>query len=198
MISLPLAVACLILGGCSTLPPWRSVPGGQSSVYGKIDDQNGLIDFIAFSDSPRLMAISLQYRFGGNAPDYALLVDWYNRGPIRDALAKFLDWEKVAVENNVDITKEISTVWLLQMDRNGDGWAPEGRRALTFVFSSRIAADSTQTVSLLIRSSAFWGSDQLALSSDEAQDFATLMQDNAIAEGYGQAAKKARAISMFD
>jgi hypothetical protein len=199
LFSLPLAIACLILGGCSTLPPWRPVPMGQSSVYGKVENPNALMSFLAFSDAPGIMAISVQYTFGGNAPGYAVLVDWYNRPTIRNALAKFEDWERLAQENKVDITKEIATVRLLQMTQDGKEWSAEGRRDLTFLFSSRIAADGTQTVSLIVRSSSFWGgSDQIALTGDEAQDFATLMQDNAIAQGFGQAEKKQHAIGLFN
>ena len=168
-----ISVALII--GCATLPPWKPVPTGQSAVYGKIEDDNGLFQFIAFSDDPGIVAIAVGYSFGRSAPHYALLLDRPGRNAVKAALSKYLEWAGLALENRVEITKEITTTSLPQMLRSGNSWQAEGTRDLGFIFVSRIDASGEQEISLVMRSSSFlYGRDQFMLNDQQAREFNSL------------------------
>ena len=60
------AAFVVLLVGCSTLPPWKSVPSGQQAEYGRIETNRDLIQFLAFSDDPGISVIAIQnkaYRY---------------------------------------------------------------------------------------------------------------------------------------
>jgi hypothetical protein len=193
-----IGITLALIFGCSTLPPWKPVPTGQSAVYGKIEDTNGLIQFIAFSDDPGIVAIAVGYTFGRFAPQYALLLEGSRRNAVKDALAKYLDWAGLAAENRVEITKEITTTVLPQMLRSGNSWQAEGTRELAFTFVSRFDRSGAQRISLVVRSSAFLsGRDQLVLNDQQAREFNSLLQDDAVENGYAEAKKKQDTIDMF-
>ena len=191
-------LALVLIIGCSTLPPWKSVPTGQSAVYGKIEAKNGMIQFIAFSDDPGIAAISIGYTFGRYAPQYALIVDRPGRDSMKAALSKYLDWAGLAAENRVEITKEIATTMLPQMLRSGNSWQAEGTRELAFLFVSRFDRSGAQQISLVLRSSSFLqGRDQFTLDDQQAREFNSLLQDDAVENGYREARKKQDTIDMF-
>ena len=66
--ALALVFFSIILGGCSTLPPWSPVPTGQSVVYGQIKESRRGLTFIAFADNPGIVAIAVQNLFAGATP----------------------------------------------------------------------------------------------------------------------------------
>ena len=43
----------LLVAGCTTLPPWKPVPTGQSVVYGQIQDSRRALAFLAFAGIAR-------------------------------------------------------------------------------------------------------------------------------------------------
>jgi len=192
------AAAFALIIGCSTLPPWKPVPTGQSAVYGKIEAKNGLIQFIAFSDDPGIAAISIRYTFGRYSPQYGLIVDRPGRDSMKAALSKYLDWAGLAAENRVEISKEIATTVLPQMLRSGNSWQAEGTRELEFIFVSRFDRSGEQQISLVLRSSSFfYGRDQFTLNDQQAREFNFLLQDDAVENGYREAKKKQDTIDMF-
>jgi hypothetical protein len=188
----------ILLAGCTTLPPWKPVPSGSSVVYGQIEDSRRAIAFVAWSDDPGIIAITMENRFGGWSPRYAMIVDQPARNSMREALAKYDEWSRLAVENGVEITREITSVTLPQMFYRSKGWEAEGERQVTFVFRSTLGDSSTPRTALLIRSrSFFYGSDQAVLSTDQAADFSRYLEDEEIAMGYQQAKKKQDTMDMF-
>ena len=188
----------LLLVGCSTLPPWKQVPTGSSVVYGQIEDSRRAIAFLAWSDDPGIITITVKNRFGGWSPRYGMVVDQPARTAIHEALAKYEEWSKLAMDNGVEITREITTVTLPQMFLRGKGWEGEGERQVTFVFSSRIGDSSTPRTTLVMRTkSFFYGSDQAVLNNDQVADFARYLEDEEIAMGYHQAKKKQDTLDMF-
>jgi hypothetical protein len=197
----PLAIIVLgliLLAGCSTLPPWKPVPTGSSVVYGQIEDSRRAIAFLAWSDDPGIIAITMENRYGGWSPRYGMVVDQPARTSIREALAKYEEWSKLAVDNGVEITREITSVTLPQMFLRSRGWEAEGERDLTFVFNSRLGDSSTPRTSLVIRTkSFFYGSDQAVLSNDQVADFTRYLDDEEIAMGYQQAKRKQDTLDMF-
>jgi hypothetical protein len=196
--ALLIGTALALMLGCSTLPPWKPVPTGQSAVYGKIENTSGLIQFIAFSDDPGIAALSIGYTFGRFAPQYALILDRPGREALKAALSKYLDWAGLASENRVEITKEIATIVLPQMQRSGNSWQAEGTRELAFIFVSRFDRNGVQRISLVLRSSSFlFGRDQFTLNDEQAREFNALLQDDAMENGYREAKKKQDTIDMF-
>lgn len=95
---------------------------GQSVVYGQIQDSRRAISFIAFADDPGIVAIAVENLFGGFTPRYGMIADQPARASMREAIAKYQEWSKLAQANRVEITREISTVSLTQMFRRGEGW----------------------------------------------------------------------------
>jgi len=197
----PLAVIVLgsaLLAGCTTLPPWKPVPTGSSVVYGQIEDSRRAIAFVAYSDDPGIIAITVENRFGGWSPRYGMVVDQPARATIREALAKYEEWSRLAVDNGVEITREIASVTLPQMFLRSKGWEAEGERQVTFVFNSRLGDSSMPRTSLVMRTkSFFYGSDQAVLNNDQVADFSRYLDDEEIATGYRQARKKQETLDMF-
>ena len=187
-----------LLAGCTTLPPWKQVPTGSSVVYGQIEDSRRAIAFVAYSDDPGIIAITVENRFGGWSPRYGMIVDQPARTSIKEALAKYEEWSRLAVDNGVEITREITSVTLPQMFLRNKGWEAEGERQVTFVFNSRLGDSSTPRTSLVMRTkSFFYGSDQAVLSNDQAADFSRYLDEEEIAMGYHQAKKKQDTLDMF-
>jgi hypothetical protein len=198
-VSILLAVLPLLFVECSSLPPWSPVPTGQTSVYGRIETADNAIGFITFSDNPDIVAISIQYKFGRDAPRYALLTDQAARNAIEEICRKYFDWQKLALDNNVEITKEIRTISLAQMYPSGSGWEAGGNRELRFVFSARLDADNALRTSLRLRSRSFFDDrDQFVLGDQEVRDLADSLKDRAVAGGYEAAKKKQDTIDMFN
>ena len=190
--------AALLVAGCSTLPPWKSAPTGQSAIYGTIEDKNTLMRFIAFADDPGIVAISVEYKFGRGAPRYTLLADKFVRDALREVFSKYREWSSVAAEKDVEITKEISTLTVTQLVRRGGTWDAAGSRDLTFVFTSRFDANGSQQIFMVMRSSAFFGGrDQVALSDSQARDFDSFLDDENVMKGYDEAKKKQDTLDLF-
>lgn len=193
-----IVLGSVLLVSCATLPPWKPVPSGSSVVYGQIEDSRRAIGFLAWSDDPGIIAITMENHFGGWSPRYGMIVDQPARTSIREALAKYEDWSKLAVDNGVEITREITSVTLPQMFLRSKGWEAEGEREVTFVFNSRLGDSSTPRTSLVMRTkSFFYGSDQAVLSNDQVADFSRYLDDEEIGMGYRQARKKQDTLDMF-
>jgi hypothetical protein len=187
-----------VLAGCSTLPPWEPVPTGQSVIYGQLQDSRRAIAFIAFANDPGIVAISVEDFFGGLTRRYGMIADQPARTAIRQAIAKYQQWSKLAEDNRVEITREISTVSLPQMFRRGEGWEAEGTRELTFIFHSRLDQTDDPRVTLVMRTSSFfYGVDQVVLNDQQAADFSRYLEDDQTDAGYRQAKKKQDALEMF-
>ena len=187
-----------LLVGCATLPPWEPVPGGQSVVYGQIEDSRRSLAFIAFARDPGIIAISVENRFGGYTPRYGMIVDEPARGSFREAIAKYQEWSRLAVDNEVEITREISTINLPQMFRRGEGWEAEGSRDVTFVFNSRLDQSGSPRITLVIRTrSFFYGMDQIVLTDEQAADLSNYLSADQVTAAYQQAKKKQDTLDMF-
>ena len=118
---------------------------------------------------------------------------------MKAALAKYLDWAALAAENRVEITKEIMTTVFPQLLRSGNSWQAEGTRELAFIFISRFDKNGAQRISLVLRSSSFlYGRDQFMLNDQQAREFTSLVQDDAVENGYREAKKKQDTIDMFN
>ncbi len=194
-----LALFPLVLAGCSTLPPWNPVPTGQTSVYGKIQTDTSTLSFISFSGNPGVVAISVEYNFGRYAPRYALIADGPARAAIEEICTKYFEWQKLALDNHVEITKEIRTLTLAQMYPSGSGWEPGSNRDLRFVFSARNDADGSPHTTLRVRSRSFFdGSDQFVLDDQQVRDLADSLQDSAVASGFEAAKKRQDTLDMFN
>jgi hypothetical protein len=188
----------LLLVACTTLPPWKPVPTGQSVVYGQIQDSRRALAFIAFAGDQGIVAISVDNVFGGFNPRYGLIADEPARASMREAIAKFQDWSKLAEANQVEITREISTITLPQMFRRGGGWEAEGQRDVTFIFNSRLGQSADPRITLVIRTSSFfYGVDQIVLNDQQAADFSKFLENDATDAGYQQAKKKQDTLDMF-
>jgi hypothetical protein len=188
----------VLLAGCSTLPPWKPVPTGQSVVYGQIEDSRRGLTFIAFAQDPGIIAIAVENRFGGFTPRYGMIVDEPARVSFREAIAKYQEWSRLAADNQVEITREISTISLPQMFRRGDGWEAEGSRDVTFVFSSRLLQSGAPRITLVMRTSSFfYGMDQVLLSDEQAADLSNYLSTDEVNAGYQQAKKKQDTLDMF-
>jgi hypothetical protein len=188
----------ILLVGCSSLPPWSPVPTGQTAVYGGIQTADNSLSFITFSGNPDVVAISIEYKFGRYGPRYALIADRPTRVAILEICAKYLEWQQLAVDNHVEITKEIRTLTVAQMYQSSSGWEAGGNRELRFVFSSRLVADTART-SLRVRSYSFFDDrDQFVLDDQQVRDLADSLQDAAVASGFEAAKKKQDTIDMFN
>jgi hypothetical protein len=192
------ALLSILLAGCTTLPPWKPVPTGQSVVYGQIEDSRRAVAFIAFADDPGIVAITVQNLFGGSTPRYGMIADLPARVSIREAIAKYQEWSRLAADNRVEITREISTVSLPQMFRRAGGWEAEGARQVTFVFSSRLEQSGAPRITLVMRmTSFFYAADQVVLNDQQAADLSRYLEDDEADAGYRQAKKKQDALDMF-
>jgi hypothetical protein len=188
----------LLIAGCTTLPPWKPVPTGQSVVYGQIQDSRRAIAFVAFAGDPGIVAITVDNLFGGFNPRYGLIVDESARTAMREAVAKFQEWSRLAQDNRVEITREISTVNLPQMFRRGEGWEADGTRDVTFVFSSRLGQTTDPRITLVMRTSSFfYGVDQVVMNDQQAADFGRYLENEEVDGGYQQAKKKQDTLDMF-
>lgn len=188
----------LILLSCYSLPPWSPVPTGQTSVYGKIETNESLISFITFSDNPDIVAIGVEHKIGRYAPRYALIADPPARGAIREICGKYFEWQRLAIENHVDIMKEIRTITLPQMHRSGAGWEAGEDRELRFVFTSQLDTHNTAHTSLRVRSGSFFGGhDQFVLDDQQVQVLADSLQEDAVAGGFETAKKKQETLEKF-
>ncbi|HYW84213.1 MAG TPA: hypothetical protein VFB30_13200 [Spirochaetia bacterium] len=193
-----LILPAFLLAGCSTLPPWSPVPTGQSVVYGQIQDSRRGLTFIAFADNPGIIAIAVQNLFGNAAPRYAMIADEPARASIRAAVAKFDEWRKLAMDNQVEITREITTVDLAQMFPQGSEWDAGGTRQVTFVFSARREGRDALRITLLLKTSAIFSvSDQIVLNPDQAADLGRYVDKEEVDAGYADARKKQSALDKF-
>jgi hypothetical protein len=196
--SVVFACLCLVIAGCTTLPPWKSVPDGQSVVYGQIQDSRRAIAFTAFANDPGIIAITVENTFGGFNPRYGMIADEPARTSMRDAIVKFHEWSRLAEENRVEITREISSVSMPQMFKRNSGWEAEGTREVTFIFNSRVSQSGDPKITLVIRaSSLFYGIDQIVLNNDQAADFGRFLADDEVDAAYRQAKKKQDTLDMF-
>jgi hypothetical protein len=195
---LVLILPALLLAGCSTLPPWSPVPTGQSVVYGQIQDSRRGLTFIAFADNPGIIAIAVQNLFGNAAPRYGMIAEEPARASIREAVAKFEAWRKLAMDNQVEISREIRTVDLPQMFPRGSGWDADGTRQVTFVFSARRESADRLRITLVLKTSAIFSvSDQIVLNPDQAADLGRYVDKEEVDAGYAEARKKQAALDMF-
>ncbi|MGO9310905.1 MAG: hypothetical protein ACLQDL_18015 [Spirochaetia bacterium] len=188
----------VLLAGCGSLPPWNPVPTGQSVVYGQIQDSARSIQFTAFASNPGIAAISVESFAGGYTPRYTMVADQAARKTMRDAIAKFQEWSKLATDNSVEITREITTITLTQMFRRGEGWEAEGSRDVTFVFNSRLGQPDDSRITLNLRTSAFfYGVDEIVLTGAQAADFSRYLGDEETDAGWRQAKKKQDTLDLF-
>jgi hypothetical protein len=188
----------LLLAGCSTLPPWKTVPDGQAVVYGQIEDSRRALSFMAFANDPGIIAIAVENRFSGFTPRYGMIVDEPARTSFQEAIAKYKEWSQLAADNQVEITREITTITLPQMFRHGDAWEAEGSRDVTFVFNSRLDQSGAPRISLLLRTrSFFYGVDQVLLTDQQAADLSDYLSSEQVSAGYQKAKKKQDTLDMF-
>jgi len=193
-----LILPAFLLAACSTLPPWSPVPSGQSVVYGQIKDSRRGLTFIAFADNPGIIAIAVQNLFGNAAPRYGMIADEPARASIRGAVAKFEEWRKLATDNQVEVTREITTVDLAQMFPRGSEWDADGTRQVTFVFSARRESADTLRITLVLKTSAIFSvSDQIVLDPDQAAELGRYVDKGEVDTGYAEARKKQAALDMF-
>jgi len=195
---LAILILSALLAGCATLPPWKPVPTGQAVVYGQIEDGRRSLAFMAFAQDPGIVAIAVENRFGGFTPRYAMIVDEPARSSFLQAIAKYQEWSRLALDNQVEITREISTISLPQMFRRGDAWEAEGSREVTFVFNSRLDQSGPPRITLVMRTqSFFYGVDQVVLNDQQAADLSTYLSTDEVNAGYQQAKKKQDTLDMF-
>jgi len=193
---------------CSTLAPWQSVPSGQQAEYGRIETDNMLIQFLAFSDDPGICAIAIQNKAVDYPARYAFILDEAGREALRGAFDKYERWKGIAQENQTEISKTITTLDLQQVyNRDGGGWHDAGDREVSIVFRSRVEDNGTQSFSLALKPSPrysrrwfyrVYGGDSLVLSDDQAITFSDFLSENALKAGYEKAKKKQDVINMFN
>ena len=203
-----LAAALVVgLAGCSSMPPWKSVPSGQEAEYGRIETNRDLIQFLAFSDDPGISVIAIQNKAYRYPTRYAILLDGGAREDMRAALEKYENWKGIAQENQTEITKTITTLELPQMYYQDGGWNDAGDRDISLVFTSRIDVNGNQSFFLTLKPSpvymlrAFflvYGRDSLVLDDDQAITFSDMLQEDAVSKGYEQAKKKQDVIDKFN
>jgi hypothetical protein len=144
------------------------------------------------------VAITVQNLYGGAAPRYVMIADEPARGAIREAVAKFQEWAKLAQDNQVELTREIKTIDMAQMFPQGSGWDASGTRQVTFVFSARRENADTLRITLVLRTSAIFSvSDQIVLNPDQAADLGRYVDKEEVDFGYAEAKKKQNALDMF-
>ena len=86
MKTLAAVAVVALLVGCSTL---SGIPSGQQAVYGRIETDTDLIQFLAFSDDPNICAMAIQNRQSQYPARYAILLDGPAREALRAALTKY-------------------------------------------------------------------------------------------------------------
>jgi hypothetical protein len=196
-----------VLAGCSTLPPWKSVPSGQQAEYGRIETDRDLIQFLAFSDDPGISAIALQNKAYRYPSRYAILLDGPARDSMRAAFEKYENWKGIAQENQTQITKTITTLELPQMYYQDGDWHDGGDREISLVFTSRIDDSGNQSFFMTLKPSrvfmlrlfySVYGRDLLVLNDDQAMTFSDMLTDSAVDGGYQKAKKKQDVIEMFN
>jgi len=200
-----IALGGVLLARCSSLPPWQSVPSGQQAEYGRIETNDDLIQFLAFSDAPDISAIAVQNKAYSSPPRYAILLDGSARDAMRTAFEKYEKWKDIARDNHTDITKAITTLELQQMYYLDGAWHDAGDRELSLIFNSATDDNGAQGFSLALRPSplhwrAFYrvyGRESLVLSDDQVKPFSDLLSESAVEGGYQKAKKKQDAIDMF-
>jgi len=206
MKALAAAAFVVALAGCSTMPPWKSVPSGQQAEYGRIETNKDLIQFLAFSDDPGISVIAIQNKAYRYPTRYAILLDGPARQDMRAALEKYENWKGIAQENQTQITKTITTLELQQMYYEDGEWRDAGDRDISLVFTSRVDDNGNQSFFLTLKPSpvfmlrAFflvYGRDSLVLSDDQAITFSDMIQEDAVDQGYQKAKKKQDVIEMF-
>ena len=206
LFALAACAFAVLLAGCETLPPWKSVPSGQQAEYGRIESGGDLIQFLAFSDDPGIVAIAIQNRDSTSLGRYAILLDGPAREAMRAAFQKYDNWKRLALENQAEITKTITTLELTQMYYRYGSWHDAGDRDVSLVFTASIDDNFAQTFLLTLKPSPvfmrrgfFWvyGRDSLVLNEDEAKTFGDLLQEKAVDSGYQKAKKKQDVIDMF-
>jgi len=207
MMAVGVAALGVLLAGCGTLPPWKSVPSGQQAEYGRIETNKDLIQFLAFSDDPGISVIAIQNKAYRYPSRYAILLDGPAREAMRSALEKYENWKGIAQENQTQITKTITTLDLTQMYYQDGEWHDAGDREVSLVFTSRIDDNGNQSFYLTLKPSpvfmmrAFfmaYGRDSLVLSDDQAITFSDMLQEDAVNQGYEKAKKKQDVINMFN
>lgn len=207
MMALAAAGLAALLAGCTTLPPWKSVPTGQQAECGRIETARDLIQFLAFSDDPQISVIAIQNKGYRYPTRYAILFDQPARTAVRAAFEKYENWKNIARENATEITKTITTLELTQMYYRDGSWHDAGDREISLVFTSRIDDGGNPQFFLTLRPSpvfmmrAFvlvYGRDSLVLNDDQAKTFGALLQEDAVDQGYRKAKKKQDVIDMFN
>jgi len=207
MLALAAAACAVLLAGCGTLPPWKSVPSGQQAEYGRIETNKDLIQFLAFSDDPGISVIAIQNKAYRYPSRYALVLDAGAREAMRAAFEKYESWKGIAQENQTEISKTITTMDVTQLYYQDGDWHDAGDREISLIFTSRIDDNGTQGFYLTLRPSpvfmmrAFflvYGRDSLILSDDEALTFSDLLQEDAVNRGFEKAKKKQDVINMFN
>ena len=207
ILALAAAAFAVLLVGCSTLPPWKSVPTGQQAEYGRIETNRDLIQFLAFSDDPGISVIAIQNKGYRYPSRYAILLDGPARDAMRGALEKYESWKTIAQENQTEITKTITTMDLTQMYFSDGEWHDAGDREISLVFTARADDNGAMSTFLTLRPSpifmlrAFflvYGRDSLVLNDDQAKTFNDLLQEDAVDRGYQKAKKKQDVIDMFN
>ena len=206
MMALAAGAFIAVLAGCSTLPPWKSVPSGQQAEYGRIETNRDLIQFLAFSDDPGISVIAIQNKAYRYPTRYAILMDGPARADMRAALEKYENWKGIAQANQTEISKTITTLELEQMYYEDEEWHDAGDREISLVFTSRIDENGNQSFFLTLKPSpvfllrAFfvvYGRDSLVLTDDQAITFSEMLQEDAVQQGYEKAKKKQDVIDMF-
>jgi hypothetical protein len=206
MMALVAGALVAALAGCSTLPPWKSVPSGQQAEYGRIETNRDLIQFLAFSDDPGISVIAIQNKAYRYPTRYAILMDGPARADMRAALEKYENWKGIAQANQTEISKTITTLELEQMYYEDEEWHDAGDREISLVFTSRIDENGNQSFFLTLKPSpvfllrAFfvvYGRDSLVLTDDQAITFSEMLQEDAVQQGYEKAKKKQDVIDMF-
>ena len=207
MVALAAAACAVILAGCSTMPPWKSVPSGEQAEYGRIETNKDLIQFLVFSDDPGISVIAIQNKAYRYPTRYAILLDGPAREAMRAAFEKYESWKGIAQENQTEISKTITTMYLTQLYYEDGGWHDAGDREISLVFTSRIDDNGNQSFFMTLRPSPVfllrsfflvYGRDSLVLNDDEALTFSDLLQEDAVNRGYEKAKKKQDVINLFD
>jgi hypothetical protein len=201
METLAVVAFVVLLSGCWTL---SSVPSGQEAEYGRIETDNDLIQFLAFSDDPNTCAMAIQDKQSQYPARYALVLDGPAREAMRAALAKYESWKGLAQENQTAITKTITKLELQQMYYQREGWRDAGDREISLLFASSIDDNGNQSFSLELKSYVWrgfyrgYGRDSLLLSDDQAITFSDLLSEDALKDGYQKAKKKQDVINQFN
>ena len=201
------ALFASLLAACSTLAPWKSVPSGQQSEYGRIVTGRSVIQFISFSDDPGISVLAVQSKSYRSSHRYAILLDGHAREELRAACEKFEKWRDLARANETEITRTIVTLDVTQMYEAEREWHDAGGREISLVFTSRVDSGGNQKITLTLKPSPVfmfrslfmvYGRDFLVLDEDQAAQFSDLIQEDAVDSGYQKAKKRQDVIDMFN